>query len=236
MTRRPDRPPVRSVTLTAMTTDLLSPGDLTARMSGNGLPMTDRTVRRMAEAYEVVYGPLPRDPRRNFRMFPPEAADRLEQGARTLRANPGASMEDVLTSQRDGLPMHQTAHPVAADGLTPILDELRALRSDVADLRALVAALVSGTAAPAIAPAPATATRTRKRPVTKLQKNHAELLERLKAGSALVQEGGKTQERTPDGELHRVDPRTVEALERYGMLKLDHDGVYRITDNPLLPA
>ena len=234
MTRRPDRPPVRSVTLTAMTTDLLSPGDLTARMSGNGLPMTDRTVRRMAEAYEVVYGPLPRDPRRNFRMFPPEAADRLEQGARTLRANPGASMEDVLTSQRDGLPMHQTAHPVAADGLVPILDELRALRSDVADLRALVAALVSGTAAPATAPR--AATPTRKRPLTKLQPNHAELLERLKFGSALVQRDGKTLEQTAAGELRRVDPRTVNALERNGMLRLDHDGVYRITDNPLLPA
>ena len=219
-----------------MTTELMTPGDLTARMSGSGMSMTDRTVRRMAEAYETVYGPLPRDTRRNFRMFPAEAADRLEQGARTLRANPGASMEDVLTAQRDGLPMHQTAHPAPADALTPILDELRALRSDVADLRALVAALVSGTAAPAIMPATRAATPTRKRPLTKLQPNHAELLERLKAGSALVQQGGKTLEQTAAGELHRVDPRTLGALERYGMLKLDSDGVYRITDSPLLPA
>ena len=214
-----------------MITDLLSPGDLTARMS-----VTERTVRRMAEAYEVVYGPLPRDPRRGFRLYPLEAVERLEQGARTLRATPGASMADVLTSQRDGLPMHHAAHPAPADALTPILDELRALRSDVADLRALVAALVSGTAAPAIMPATRAATPTRKRPLTKLQPNHAELLERLKAGSALVQQGGKTLEQTAAGELHRVDPRTLGALERYGMLKLDADGVYRITDSPLLPA
>ena len=191
-------------------TDFLTPGELIARMAAN-----DRTIRRMAEAYETVYGPLPRDPRRNFRMFTPEAADRLEEGARTLRANPGASMVHVLTSQRDGLPMHQTAHQVPADGLTPILNELRSLRSDVADLRALVAALVSGLPSPApatVTPA-ATATPTRKRTLTKLQRNHTALLERLKAGSILVQQrDGKTLEQTAAGDLNRVDRRTVEAL------------------------
>ncbi len=50
---------------------------------------------------------------------------------------------------------------------------------------------------------------------------------RMRVGSTVVERGSK---RSTD----RVDPRTLEALVRYGMVKRDPDGVYRTTDTPLL--
>jgi hypothetical protein len=41
-----------------------------------------------------------------------------------LLAHPGASLEQVLTAQRDGQPMRQTDRP-AADALAPVMEELR---------------------------------------------------------------------------------------------------------------
>jgi hypothetical protein len=49
----------------------------------------------------------------------------------------------------------------------------------------------------------------------------------MRVGSTVVERGSK---RSTD----RVDPRTLEALVRYGMVKRDPDGVYRTTDTPLL--
>ncbi len=141
-----------------------------------------------------------------------------------LRAHPGVSLEQVLTGQRDGQPMQQTARPADA----PILEELRALRSEVAELHALVLTLAPGSP---VAPA----TPSRKRVRIKLQPNHAELIERLKAGSTVIEQGSKRLEVRPDGSTAaRVDSRTLDALVRYGMVKRDPDSVYRTTESPLL--
>jgi predicted DNA-binding transcriptional regulator YafY len=217
-----------------MTHSEATPGALAVRMS-----VSDRTVRRMAEAYEEVYGRLPRN-QRGHRLFPAEAVARLEDGLPLLRAHPGASLEQVLTAQRDGHPMQPTARP-AAD-LAPVLEELHALRSEVAELRALLLTLASGArpalgapdspAADLIAPIPAAAVKSTRR--RSLQPNHAELLERMRAGSTVVEQGSRRLEVRPDGGTDRVDPRTLDALVRYGMVKRDPDGVYRTTDTPLL--
>ena len=105
----------------------LTPGDLAVRLS-----VSDRTVRRLAEAYSEVYGSLPRD-RRQHQQFPLEAVLRLEQAAVLKQTTPGSSKLETLTALRDGLTparqSHRPAGPVPAtpDALGPILAELRAL-------------------------------------------------------------------------------------------------------------
>lgn len=95
--------------------------------------------------------------------------------------------------------MQQATRP--AD-LAPVLEELCALRSEVAELRALLLTLASGTrpapGAPAAlgvspaAPLPAAAVKiTRRRP---LQPNHAELLDRMRAGSTVEERGSRRLE------------------------------------------
>lgn len=215
--------------------DTLTPGALAARLS-----VADRTVRRMAEAYEAVHGQLPRD-RRGHRLFPVEAADRLEVAARALRSAPGASMVEVLTAQRDGLPMPRHADvPPPADTLAPLLAEIRALRLELVDLRALVLALSApqrpdmtlADRDPDSDPANGGATFSQPR---KLQAKHERLLERLQAGTRLTDNGGHSLEKDPDGQTRRVDPRTVAALVRYGLLIRDGDE-YRLTYFPLLDS
>ena len=118
------------------TAEVLTPGDLAVRLS-----VSDRTVRRLAEAYSKVYGQLPRDARQH-RQFPLEAVLRLEQAAVLMQTAPGSSNIEILTALRDGLTpvrqLHRSAVPATPDALAPIMDELRALRAELAELRALV--------------------------------------------------------------------------------------------------
>ena len=119
----------------------LTPGDLAVRLF-----VSDRTVRRLAEAYSEVYGSLPRD-RRQHQQFPLEAVLRLEQAAVLKQAAPGSSNIEILTALRDGLTparqLHRPAGPVPAtpDALGPVLAELRVLRAELAELPALVVAM-----------------------------------------------------------------------------------------------
>lgn len=205
--------------------DTLTPGALAARLG-----VSDRTVRRMGETWERVHGEgaLPRD-RRGHRLFPADVADRLEVAARTLRDSPGVSLEETLTAQRDGVPLprHPDRTP-SADALAPLLDELRAVRGELADLRALLLAFLGAEghdAALSDLPPPSEPGDERAAPQRprKLQPNHAALLERLQAGARLLNRGGRMLEVAADNELRAVDPRTVAALERYGLLERDGD-------------
>ena len=49
----------------------------------------------------------------------------------------------------------------------------------------------------------------------------------MRAGSTVVERGSKHS-------TDRVDPRTLDALIRQGMVRRDCDGMYRSTDTPLL--
>ena len=78
------------------------------------------------------------------RRFPLEAVLRLEQAAVLMQTAPGSSNIEILTALRDGLisarQSHRPAGPVPAtpDALGPVLAELRVLRAELAELRALV--------------------------------------------------------------------------------------------------
>ena len=107
----------------------LTPGALAVRLS-----VSDRTVRRLADAYSEVYGELPRDQRQ----LPLEAVLRLEEAAVMMQSAPGSSTIEILTALRDGLTptrqSHRPAGPVPAtpDALDSVMAELRALRAELA--------------------------------------------------------------------------------------------------------
>ena len=116
----------------------LTPGALAVRLS-----VSDRTVRRLADAYSEVYGELPRD-QRQHRQFPLEAVLRLEAAAVLMHSAPGSSTIEILTALRDGLTPARLSHrpdvtgPAVPDALGPVMAELRALRVELTELRALV--------------------------------------------------------------------------------------------------
>lgn len=224
----------------------MAPGEV-ARL----LRVSDRTVRRMATAYAAVFtdAPLPPDPRNaRHRVFPPVAVERIQHAAALMRDHPGLSAVEALTSLRDGrdLPLRHD-RPTPHGSLETVLDELRALRDEVADLRRLLLASQGHDSTPAILallpdPTPALAAAPGAfQPPKRLQPNHRNLLEALERGERLrVRPGGRTGEVAElfdvVGEVaNTVDHRTVAALTRYGLLVRDGEE-YRLTASRLLEA
>ena len=209
--------------------ETLTPGDLAVRLS-----VSDRTVRRLAEAYSEVYGELPRD-RRQHRQFSLEAVLRLEEAAVLMQSAPGSSTIEILMALRDGLAPARQSHrpaatgPVTPDTLGPVMAELRALRAELAELRALVVTLqpvqarepLPTSPPPEQSPEPhdqpqaSTSTAVglaepvfdqpeapvsvAPAPRPELRANQAELLERLRAGGQLVHRGQQLTELNVNG-------------------------------------
>lgn len=220
--------------------DNLTPAELTAL-----LQVSDRTVRRLAEAYEGVYSRLPTS-KRKTRLFPPVAVERITDAYATLRAAPGMSATEVFTHQRDGLPV-RTRERVTPDVLAPVMDELRRLRSEVAALRELLTSqgAVSHDNPPPVltldagpdqsTPAPDGPAGDADRPdmpTTALSQHHARLVQRLEAGATLEQRGPVTL-LVENGNTDRVDGRTVKALVKRGLIEATPDG-YRLTTDRML--
>lgn len=204
--------------------DTLTPGALASRLA-----VSDRTVRRMAKHYEQVFGKLPRGERREHRHFPPDAVARLEQAAHYMRDTPGASTLEVLQALKAGRPLPQRERTPSPDALAPLLAELRALRSELAELRALVLTL-PGAGGPDAAP------EADQPQLERFTRSQAELLERMKAGVRVQKDReGQFLELTPDGQTRRTDPRTVKALTRRGLLTLDGPEV-RLNMDRLFPS
>lgn len=222
-------------------TDNLTPAELTAL-----LQVSDRTVRRLAEAYEGVYSRLPTS-KRKTRLFPPVAVERITDAYATLRAAPGMSATEVFTHQRDGLPV-RTRERVTPDVLAPVMDELRRLRSEIAFLHELlingqgavshdnpppVLTLDAGPDQSTPAPdGPAGDADRPDMPTTPLSRHHARLVQRLEAGATLEQRGLTTL-LVDDGNTSSVDGRTVKALVKRGLIEATPDG-YRLTTDRML--
>lgn len=109
--------------------DTLTPGDV-AQVLG----VQPRTVRRMAETYEAVFGELPRvrpEEDRSSRLWTVEAVRRVQVAHLALRSGKVGSLEHALVLVRDGaeLPVvaAESASGQGADNLTAQLAELRAL-------------------------------------------------------------------------------------------------------------
>lgn len=206
-----------------MTTDLTTPGDLTAQLG-----VSDRTVRRLAEAYRDVYGALPINNRRH-RMFPAVAVERITAAHKIMRDVPGMSAVDAFTAHRDGVTIPRREDRTStADTLAPVLSELRALRAEVAALRSLLVALAPEQPATALA-----ADTASQDPAAPLQPNDTDLLERLRAGNSILKNQGKLWELDLAGKrLRRLDLRMVEALVKRGMVAASSEG-YSLTSERL---
>lgn len=136
---------------------------LTPREAAQTLGVQSRTIRRMAETYEAVFGELPRvrpDEDRSPRLWPAEAVRRVQVAHFALKSGKVASLEHALTLVRDGAELPAgTEHEggQAAVNLSAQFVELKALLEaqgrELARLRALVqdrARELPSTVAPAL--------------------------------------------------------------------------------------
>ena len=128
--------------------DILTPGEV-AEYLGVSAP----TVRRMAKAYELVYGPLPRDVR-SHRAWSLDAVQRVQIAHGAVSTGRVTSLEAALQMVRDGLDLPvPTVLPVQHDVLAELLAEVRGLRAlaeaQGRELVALRSAMTEGRALPA---------------------------------------------------------------------------------------
>ena len=131
--------------------DTMTPGEVAQH-----LKVSDPTVRRMAAAYELVYGPLNRDAR-GHRAWNLEAVRRVQAAHAALNTGKVNSLDHALRMVQDGLDLPApTVLPVERDVLSELLDEVRELRAlaeaQKRELAALRAEVSSSRALPLPAP------------------------------------------------------------------------------------
>ena len=103
--------------------DVMTPGEV-----ADHLQVSAPTVRRMAGAYELVFGPLERDSRRH-RAWSLDAVRRVQVAHAALSTGKITSLEAALQMVRDGLDLPvPTVLPVQHDVLAELLAEVRGLR------------------------------------------------------------------------------------------------------------
>ncbi len=131
-----------------------SPGDVARRLG-----VSPSGLRRLAGVYAEVYGELPKDSSGTSRRWPSEAVNRLEQARALLAAGQARSIKDALLAVEGGatasadaaLALGQEGRVVEALGVVAarlealqesnerLESEVKALRGEVANLRALPA-------------------------------------------------------------------------------------------------
>lgn len=130
----------------------LTPGDVAGHLKVSGA-----TVRRMASAYEKIFGPLARDGKQH-RVWSLEAVRRVQVAHEALNTGQVTSLENALILVRDGdaLPVRAEL-PVRSDALAELLTEVRALRTlaevQGRELTALRAEMAGRQVLPALEPA-----------------------------------------------------------------------------------
>lgn len=132
--------------------ETMTPGEVALH-----LRVSDPTVRRMAAAYELVFGNLERDAR-GHRLWSLDAVRRVQAAHGALSTGKVSSLDHALKMVRDGLDLPApTVLPVERDLLGELLDEVRGLRAlaeaQGRELAALRSAVAVGLALPAPAPA-----------------------------------------------------------------------------------
>lgn len=104
-------------------------------------------LRRYASLYEQVHGELPRKVNTKNRLYPSEALERLASARRLVEAERYKSILEALEALEQGVRPEQIDVPgselkvqvvggVTGDAAGALLAELRALRSEVAEMRA----------------------------------------------------------------------------------------------------
>ena len=138
--------------------DLLTPGEVASQLG-----VQDRTVRRMAAAYESVFEELPRlrpNDDRSPRLWPVDAARRVQVAHLALKSGKVPSLEQALVVVRDGgdLPVKtepltgQVPDTLSTDLLVELLTEVQAIRAENAELAYEVQALRAEVAASRVLP------------------------------------------------------------------------------------
>jgi DNA-binding transcriptional MerR regulator len=121
----------------------VEPGEAARRLG-----VSPSGLRRVASAYEEVHGPLNRRGGTGARLFTVEALERLAQARALVENGRYKSTVEALTGLEKGLepetPIEMTGHRPAAleagtgEALAVLIAELRAVRDEVARLRAVV--------------------------------------------------------------------------------------------------
>jgi DNA-binding transcriptional MerR regulator len=126
----------------------LTPGEVAQQ-----LKVSAPTVRRMGTAYEEVFGALPRDAR-GHRIWSLDAVRRVQAAHTAVGSGKVTSLEAALRMVQDGAELPaRTVLPVESDVLSELLAEVRSLRAlaeaQGRELAALRSALAESRALPA---------------------------------------------------------------------------------------
>lgn len=103
-------------------------------------------LRRLATLYEGLYGPLPRaipSDASSSRVWPAEAVERLDAARSLIASGRAKSIQDALTAletgdtgQSEGLAAMPTQAVLQGEALAILIEELRGMRRELAELRA----------------------------------------------------------------------------------------------------
>jgi DNA-binding transcriptional MerR regulator len=113
------------------------------REAADRLGVSSSGLRRLASLYEGLYGPLPRDSS-DSRIWPSDVVERLEVARALVSQGRAKSIQDALHAV-------ETGDRAATDGLAPrlpqgealaaLVDEMQAMRRELAELRSESAAM-----------------------------------------------------------------------------------------------
>lgn len=137
----------------------------TAGQAAQHLEVSSSGLRRLANAYEGVFGELPRDPGTQARGYPEEAIERIRAARRGVEAGQYKSTQAALRALKRGVAVdagEQMAGPqdTAAEGATGqalgvLVAEMQAMRAEMERLRVAVEEKEQAQLPPA-SPTPAT--------------------------------------------------------------------------------
>lgn len=119
----------------------------TAGQAAQQLEVSSSGLRRLANAYEAVFGELPRDPGTQARGYPEEAIERLRAARRGVETGQYKSTQAALGALKRGVPVDAgemagrqdaAAQDATGQALRVLTAEMQAMRAEIERLRLAV--------------------------------------------------------------------------------------------------
>lgn len=120
----------------------------TAGQAAQQLEVSSSGLRRLANAYEAVFGELPRDPGTQARGYPEEAIERLRAARRGVETGQYKSTQAALGALKRGVPVDagtemvggqdDAAQDATGQALRVLTAEMQAMRAEIERLRLAV--------------------------------------------------------------------------------------------------